>query len=234
MSEAPKYTKTILCLANSRRPGGYCVAGKETVRGKTAVWIRPVNPKNGDAISDIDRQYEGGGFADVLDVVTIPLIRAIPHGHQTENHEIDPNSYWEKQSRASWAQIVDATDQLKGPLWTNGDLSYHGTNDKVAEEIANGLKSSLVLINPTSFSLIVGEESQYTGGSRRRVRGSIDFNCVRYNFVVTDPWIEDKYLAEQDGTYPIPESRVCVSLAEIINGSATKLVASVITPERVG
>jgi len=81
--------------------------------------------------------------------------------------------------------------------------------------------------------LIVGQESQYGGGSRRRVRAAFDLNGISYNFVVTDPWIETTYFAGPDGTFQIPESRLCISLPEILAGSATKLVATVITPVRV-
>ena len=211
MTDRPKYTKTILCLANSRRPSGRCVAGKEFASGKAGAWVRPVNPNNSDAISEADLQYKNGEFADVLDIVSIPMVEAKPHGHQTENEQIDPRFHWVKQSRATWVQIVEATDNVQGALWLNGDSSYHGTNDKVAQEKANTLKNSLVLIKPSRLSLIVGEESQFGGGSRRRVRASIDFNGQHYNFVVTDPWIEDEYFAGKDGTFQIAESRLLLA-----------------------
>jgi hypothetical protein len=41
------------------------------------------------------------------------------------------------------------------------------------------------------------------------------------------------YLAKGDGRYKIDNARLCISLAEILHGSATKLVAAVITPDRV-
>jgi len=232
MPHEPKYEKTILCLANSRRPGGRCVAGKELVKGKLGGWIRPINAQNSSAISESDLQYENGKLADVLDVVTVPMLEARPHGHQTENHLIDPDDYWEKQARATWAQIVAATDTVTGSLWSNGDSSYHGTNDKVAGALANRLTNSLLLIEPTRLELMVARESQYQGGSKRKVRANFDFNGARYNFVVTDPWIEAKYLAGADGNYPVEGSRLCISLAEVINGLAIKLVATVLTEDR--
>jgi hypothetical protein len=54
-------------------------------------------------------QYQNGKYANVLDIIKIPLVEAKPHGHQTENHLISPDYYWTKQSEATWAQIVDAT-----------------------------------------------------------------------------------------------------------------------------
>src|SRR6266508_2004948 len=231
MPEEPKYTKTILCLANSRRPGGRCVAGKEFADGTAGAWTRPVNTHNHNAISEADLQYENGTSADALDIITIPLIEAVPQGHQTENHKISPDYYWTKEGSATWAQVVAATDSVAGPLWTNGHSSFHGLNDKVSEAEANTLTGSLYLIKPTEVKIIVGPESQYGGGSRRRIRASFVHNGNHYNFVVTDPWAEAKYFAGQDGTYPLENTRLCVSLSEAINGHAIKLVAGVFTTE---
>ena len=172
--------------------------------------------------------------ARLLDIVTIPMIDPKPNHHHTENHQIDPGFYWAKQGRATWDQVVAATDAVEGELWLNGDSTYHGTNDKVAEASANTLPNSLVLIKPSRFALVVAEESQYGGGSKRKVRADFTFNGVNYNFVVTDPWIEPKYFAKPDGTYPVKDAPLCVSLAEASNGLAIKLVAAVITPDRIG
>jgi hypothetical protein len=197
-------------------------------------WIRPVNAQNNNAITEADLQYEKGTQADVFDVVTVQMMGSKPEGHQTENHLINPDYYWAKQSKATWAQIEEATDTVAGPLWLDGPSSFHGRNDKVPEAAAKCLPNSLMLIEPAELNLVVGRESQFAGGTRRRVRADFKFNGVSYNFVVTDPWIEAKYFAGEDGTYPISDCRLCVSLSEVIGDHAIKLVAAVITPERVG
>jgi len=120
------------------------------------------------------------------------MIEPRPHSYQTENHLIAADYYWQKQSQATWAQIVSATDKVAGPIWINDISSYHGRNDKVPEAVANRLSSSLMLIEPTRLDLVVGRESQYGGGAKRKVRADFIFNDVNYNFVVTDPWIETK------------------------------------------
>jgi hypothetical protein len=233
MPDEPAYDKTILCLANSRRPGGRCVAGKEFEKNATGVWVRPVNIQNHSAISEVDLQYDDGKSADILDIVTIPMSKRAAHDHHQEDHAIASDYYWTKTGRATWQRVVDATDTVQGALWPNGDHSYHGMNDKVSEALAKKQKSSLLLIEPSCLDLVVGPESQYGGGSRRRVRAAFQHNGNDYNFVVTDPWIEDKYFAGKDGTFRIANSRLCISLPEVIHGASTKLVASVITPDRV-
>lgn len=201
--------------------------------GASGAWIRPTNPKNKDAITDANMRYQDGTSATVLDIVQIPLVAPNAHHHHVEDHYITPDFYWAKRGRATWQNVVDATDVFAGTLWPIGDSSYHGTNDKVEEALAYQQTSSLVLIEPTNFDLIVATESRFGGGSQKRIRASFQYNGTPYNFVITDPWIDAKYLAGPEGTFRIGSSRLCISLPEVINGAATKLAAAVITPERI-
>jgi len=232
MASEPKYQKSILCLANSRRPGGYCLAGKEFTAGKAGAWIRPISNRASHEISALEQRYEDGNSLALLDIALIPMIEPRAVEHQTENHLIATGRFWTKTSRATWPQIIAATDKVSGPLWHDGEHSYHGHNDKVPAEIAKTLKGSLVLVVPAKLNLVVASESKFGGGEERRVRADLHLNGVRYNFVVTDPVVEAKYFAGKDGVYPVKDSRICLSLAEVINGNAIKLVAAVITPDR--
>jgi hypothetical protein len=233
MTVPAPYPKTILCLANSRRPGGRCFAGKEIANGKADNWVRPVNAGNSNAISEEDRQYQDGTEADLLDIVKIWMQAPQPHAHHKEDHQILINYYWEKTGRATWPQITAATDKVTGTLWPNEAKSFHGVNDKVSGGTAAGLPGSLFLIAPTRLDLVVNMESQWGGApDRRRIRADFDFNGEHYNFVVTDPWVETRYFAGGNGTYRINDSRLCVSLPEILSGYSTKLVAAVITVDR--
>jgi hypothetical protein len=232
MNKAPNYRKTILCLAKSWRPHGHCVAGKIFDNGQAGAWLRPVNAKNGNAASDADLQYQDDTSAGVLDVVSIPFIGPRPESHQTENEDLDPEYYWIKKGGATWAEVVGATDTVAGTLWSNTDSSYHGLNDKVSEAEAATFKQSLYLIKPEQIDLVVGDESLFGGGTQRRIRAYFRFNGVCYNFVVTDPWITAEYDGKE-GTFRIDKCRLCVSLPEVFKGTATKLAAAVITPERV-
>ncbi len=72
------YENTILCLANSRRPDGRCIAGKEVVTNGYGNWIRPVNARPTEEISEEDRRYEDGKDPRVLDVITIRMIEPRP------------------------------------------------------------------------------------------------------------------------------------------------------------
>jgi hypothetical protein len=227
------YHKTILCLANSRRPGGTCFAGKEFAGGKSSGWIRPTNAAHGGAVSADDRLYPDRSHAELLDIVKVPLRAAKPHLHHQEDHQIDARYSWEKAGRAKWNNVIEATDVVGGLLWVNEDSSFHGQNDKVSEASVAKLPGSLYLIEPVDLDLVVGWESAYRAPDVRRVRANFFYNKIRYNFVVTDEPVESLYFEKGDGTYRIKDVRLCVSLAEVLNGNATKLVAAVITPDRV-
>lgn len=234
MPDPKPYRKTILCLASSWRPGGSCFAGKEVVNGVAGAWIRPINSAHSNAISDHDRRCEGGALADVLDIVNIPMREPRPKDHHREDHQILAGQCWRKVGRATWRQVLAATDTVAGPLWPNERSSSNGLNDKVSEATAIKQSGSLLLIAPTRLDLVVGAEPKYDGSTKRVIRADFDFNGEKYNFVVTDPWIRDKYLAGSDGIYPVEKSRLCVSLPGVINSFSYKLVAAVITPERAG
>ena len=55
-----KYTKTIICLANSRKITGRCVAGKEIAGIKIGAWIRPVSRRPAGELSEEDRRLQNG------------------------------------------------------------------------------------------------------------------------------------------------------------------------------
>ena len=228
------YKKTIVCLANSRRPGGTCFAGKEFAGGTASDWVRPINGTNGGAISGRDRLYIDQSLAELLDIVKIPLLAPVPHLHHQEDHQINAKEYWEKTGRATWQDVINATDVVEGELWVNEDSSYHGVNDKVSEASAAELGGSLYLIEPEDLKLMVGMESVYQAPDIRRVRAVFTYNDISYNFVVTEEPVEQAYFKKGDGMYKITgDVRLCVSLAEVLRGSATKLVAAVITPDRI-
>ena len=226
------YAKTILCLANSRKPGGNCVAGREVVQGGFGVWLRPVSARQGREISDEDERYQNGVLPSVLDIIEIPMSAPAPEQHQQENHVIDDRSYWVRRGRADWAELVNAVDRLSGPLWTNNSSSTYGFNDRVSEAELPTLSRSLYLIRPDNLQLKVVEEGGQYGNPQRRVRAIFDMAGCSYVVVVTDPVVEREYFGRPNGSYRLKDALLCMSLGEVFHGFAYKLAAAVITRQR--
>ena len=137
--------KRIVCLANSRKLNGRCIAGKELSRDQPVGWIRPVSAREHEEVSEYERQYQDGSDPRVLDIMDVPLLDARPKGYQQENWLLDPDNYWVKVGRATWSDLQRLADPVE-PLWINGHSTYNGRNDKIPLSLAGDLKSSLRLV----------------------------------------------------------------------------------------
>jgi hypothetical protein len=215
----------IVCLANSRKVSGRCIAGKEI---GTGVWIRPVSARPTSEISEEERRYEDGSSAQVLDIIDIPLARAAAVAYQTENYVIDPHEYWKRlgtMPRESLTPLIDHPETL----WKNGDSTLSGQNDRVRIDNSTSFSGSLYLILPDHLTLHVVSETVANITFRRRVRASFSHRSSRYNLSVTDPLVERAFLAKPDGAYALHSALLCVSLGEVhTDGYAYKLVAAII------
>src|SRR5690242_19596914 len=123
--------KTIICLANSRKHHGRCIAGIELVDSRSGDWVRPVSARPSHEVSEEERNYEDGSGPQVLHVVDVPVLRYEPHEYQTENWLLDPEYYWVKRGHVEWEDLDDLESD-PSPLWSNeAGSSYNGTNDRV-------------------------------------------------------------------------------------------------------
>ena len=225
------YVKKVVCLANSRKHSGRCIAGKEVTENGYGAWIRPVSARPSAEVSEEERRYENGQDPTVLDIIDIPFIAPAPLLHQTENHIIDGDCYWAKRGKLPWGEMKRLVDKPE-TLWSNGDSTYYGLNDRVKLDVAVRMTGSLVLIQPTSPSIHVQTEGAEFGNPRRRVRASFGYRGTSYIMVVTDPVAERVFLGKTDGQYALDDAYICISLGEAhTDNYCYKLVASVIIKE---
>lgn len=225
-------TKRIVCLANSRKMSGRCVAGREVRPLGPGTWIRPVSTRPNEEVSEYERQYENGSEPRVLDIVDVPVTRHHPHACQTENWILDPDYYWTFFDRIDWVELQRYVESPP-TLWTNGNSTKHGTNDAIFLARANALPNSLVLIHVATLELRVFAPGAAYGNEKRRVQASFSYRGISYALWITDPVIELEYLAQRNGTYEGGEGCLCVSLGEPFQSCRYKLVAAVVLREGI-
>jgi hypothetical protein len=219
--------KSIVCLANSRKLNGRCVAGREVVGGQPAGWIRPVSGRPSQEVSEYERQYDDGSDPRVLDIIDVPLLRPDPKMYQQENWRLDPKIYWVRTGRATWKQLGRLVEPNTS-LWTNGCSTYHGRNDVVPVATANTLSSSLTLIRVSKVQLVVFSPGEAFGNPKRRVQARFSLASTEYRLWVTDPDYERRYLARPNGSHDLAQCLLTISLGEPYKDECSKLVAAII------
>lgn len=223
--------KRVVCLANSRKHSGRCIAGKELRSdGGARSWVRPVSDRPSEEVSERERQYQDGGDPKVLDVIDIPLKSPVPKAYQSENWLLDPDHYWTLVGQAKWKDLELIADN-PDVLWLNTSSTYSGLYDRVSETDASGLDRSLYLLHVDKLKIRVFAPGAAFDNPKRRVQADFEHRGVKYQLWVTDPHIEREYLGKADGDYEVGECFLTVSLGEPHNGDCYKLVAAVITPE---
>jgi len=217
--------KVIVCLANSRKYKGRCVAGKEVQAGSFGKWIRPISSAEMGELSEREMTFKNRLMPKLLDIVKVPVLTHWPHSYQTENYLIDGKARWEHKGRAEAADLPGLCDPVD-TLWQNEFHSAYGFNDRVPLEIAEKrVQSSLALIRPDNLCLVVARERN---GSK--VRAQFTVRDTQYKLAVTDPILEWSYIPKGEGVYPIHsrDAYLCVSLGEPFAGFAYKLVAAIL------
>ncbi len=226
------YSKTIVCLASSRKMSGRCIAGKVCGTVAAGRWIRPVSERESEELSDDEYRCDDGTLPALLDILWIPFKEPAPHACQTENHVVDTSARWKKMGAFHWNYLDKLVDHDAQTLWTNGCSSRGGVNDRIRAEETGHLPGSLLFIKPLDLSITVVTQQEPFGKKRRRLRAAFRYCDARYSLGVPDPIFEEAYFRKDDGEYAVPEAYICVSLSEPFEGFRYKLAAAIITPER--
>lgn len=223
------YRKSIICLANSRKTSGRCIAGVELVDGQAGAWIRPVSKRDSAELSEADRNYSDGSGPKVFDIITVRFISQKQHAFQTENHLINDGYYFTLSGQATFDQVSALVDRTGRPLWYNFSSSYNGLRDRIDIQNIRPEEGSLRLIEVNDLEITVGVEGAAFNNAKRKVRGRFSLNGVQHYLSITDPVIEKSALEQNDGTHPVGYAILCLSLGEIYQDYTYKLIASVIT-----
>lgn len=221
------HTLDMVCLANSWKHGGRCIAGKVYGGNRNGDWIRPVSPTVGHRqITFAQMNYGNSQFAQILDIIRIEFTVPEPDTFQRENLIIS-GSRWVKLGRLDQRNINQLID-TPNALWSNGDDSEYGTNDKISgHRIALDNPSSLVMVHPDRglLTVTVAKERE----DKTKIRLHFSYNGVKYALTTTDLWAQEYFRGRGLGNYEMQNIQaMTISLGEpFANGNTTKIVAEI-------
>ena len=200
-----------MCLANSWKEGGRCVAGLDLANKR---WVRPISAIDGGALSNSQCSAAVGGSAREvapLDLIEIGGPTHRPELGQPENYLID-SSTWKIAGQVSAESLVrfavDAPELL------------YGTSDRVVEADARNVRASLALIRVNAPQFHVRKTN-----SRGQLRVQFSFGGVPYNLAVTDTQEWARLVRYDVDTYSQGDWLFTVSLGGTFLGARYKLVA---------
>lgn len=201
-------TKRFVCLANSWKSKERCVAGRELLNGEAAPWMRPVIARTG-SVDERSRLYADGSEPQLGDVIQLSVRkREGRFDHQRENWIVNPKTRWQCVGRFAWPQLKSLAEGTE-PLFASGPTisDRHGHNNRIPEEDARHLATSLRLIHvPNLEVLSVPNRVQ-------RFDGRFWLGDIAYQLRITDPVFSE---AESYSTYDrtLGECLLTISLGE--------------------
>ncbi len=217
---------TMVCLANSRKFGGRCIAGLAWDENKDWFWIRPVSAHGAGELNS-ERLYQDGSDPQLLDLIDLSLLHPKPIGCHAEDILVDSTKRWQKCDNITYREALESIPMSSTSLWINGKSTSHGLNDVMDDWVAARLKSSLKLICPDKFTMTATAEHE----NKRKVRGEFWLRNSSYKLTVTDPWIENEFSHYEIGTKRIAlKPLLCVSIGQVFEQTKAcyKLIAGVI------
>ncbi|HZV69715.1 MAG TPA: hypothetical protein VFG10_09230 [Saprospiraceae bacterium] len=208
-----------VCLANSLKEGGRCIAGIELDMHNKPVfydgkpkWIRPVcNTEHGEVPIHIAFPF------DLLDIIKLDVIESKPSHFQTENVNFNMNTI----------EKVGSFDQNELKHLCDDRISLFGNRGKaVSQESIHNLNHSLALLSVNNFSVF--EKIYPDKPNRPQIRISFEYNGSIYDVPVTDPMFRDKFAMNKNILKDIKQVYLCTSLGILWEGWYHKLCAGII------
>ncbi|MGA2938846.1 MAG: RQC domain-containing protein [Syntrophobacteraceae bacterium] len=218
--------RKIICLANSRKYSGRCIAGKELLPDGIGGWIRVVSGSRTGELTIKEITMQNGRPPELLDLIVLYTGEGTNHRYQSENLLAGDTLWlWDgKMPPSILRRLCDEPEHL----WTNGFSSAGGINDRIPLHLADKkLASTLLFITVERLCIVVGEDAR----GLQKTWGEFTYHRMNYRLVVTDPVIESRYMQMDIGRYPVEDSEnyLTVSISEPFEGFCYKLAAAIIT-----
>lgn len=218
--------KYFICLANSYKRGGRCVAGVEIVfdanGGLKPVydddgrprWIRPIATTTYGEIPN----YVAEGIK-LLSIVKLYNVVPCPNKPHTEN------VYYSKIEKCEFDLSNDVN--IINHLFDNTHQSiFHNRGRAVSVEMSMGINYSLMLIHAENAYAYIDENRE-----KSKNRMSFSYYGADYDFPITDPIFLEEFKKEPECYANIPDVYLTISLGLEFEGWHHKLVAGVIIPD---
>jgi len=216
--------KKIICMGNSYKNGGRCLAGIEVRHSENGYkvvrtnegfpnWVRPVMDNGNNGIPEI----LVGSFS-MLDVLSVEVTDAVPVGAHCENVHFS--------SIRKIGRIGQNTNNLTPLCDTYHNLIFGNRGKAVPNEVFINGGYSLMFIKPENPQII----TQIDENNREKFRIQFSHNGVEYNLPLTDAkYIDDLHAKiRQRGLRNTGELYLTLSLGVNYSDWHYKLVAGVI------
>jgi hypothetical protein len=215
----------IICLANSRKHGGRCVAG---LRVDGSGWLRPVGTLPDGTLLPANFTLDNGTQAAVLDVIRVGVLASRPAPHQPENWLIDGKT-WELVARPMGRDLIPVLQRATvcGPELLGGFPDRLPFSDFQQHRAA----ASVAIVAPESIEL----HPHSTSRGKVQGRGRFSLGPSRrthvYDLPITDPrWEGVASQLQQPCTLQQAKNKfvLTISLGEPFDGYCYKLIAAII------
>lgn len=218
--------KYFICLANSYKRGGRCVAGVEIVfdanGGLKPVcdddgrprWIRPIATTTYGEIPN----YVAEGIK-LLSIVKLYNVVPCPNKPHTEN------VYYSKIEQCKSNFLSNDVNIINHLFDSTHQAIFHNRGRAVSAEMARGINYSLMLIHVKDACAYIDENRE-----KSKNRMSFTYYGDDYDFPITDPIFLDEFKNAPEHYANIPDVYLTLSLGLEFDGWHHKLVAGVIIP----
>ena len=209
---------SFICLANSFKEGGRCLAGIEVDKNDNPIiiagrpkWIRPIcNTLHGEVPTEIAHPFH------IMDVLELEITGRPAPSFQSENILFNADSL----------KIVRNYTSSLRPFCEERNLVFGGRGKAISKDYISNLSYSLLFITVTVF-----EVSQRTYADRKdrpQTRLLFTYNDNQYDFPVTDPVFLYKYQQNADILENVDRVFLTLSVGVEHENWFHKLVAGII------
>lgn len=217
--------KYFVCLANSYKRGGRCIAGVEIVSDNNGGWMptrnedgspRWIRPMAKTTYGEIPNYIAEG--ITILSLVKLTDVVLCPEDAHVEN------VFYARMEKCN-DEITLEPSVMNNFIDTAHQSIFQNRGRAVSAEMLVGIHYSLMLIHPNRACAYIDENR---GKSKNRMKFS--YYGAEYDFPITDPTFIERLKKNPEGYLSINDVYLTISLGLEFEGWHHKLVAGVIIP----